>query len=768
MSEQDPVKTPIEGDLNLIHLQAELARIDVMIRRAVYRWQLAGQDPNDTFRGLYLSDSEINRLTARSFGVSWGQLVTLSDEEVDFVQAEAEATHQALKVIDQTRARGQMSRLHYLTVAFGLNRFELNAFLICLAPTLDLQYERFYSYLQDDVTRKRPTVDLILNMLSETSLERLELLSYFSDEANLIKYRLLEWIPNPANLDFASQSIRPEKTVVNWLLGEYQPYTDLGPSAVLTKPAKVETDLLLASKIWPELDQANLGTLPVIAFYGPDETCQDAAVRLLAAKTGRLLLTVKLVEVIKRGTSPLSALKLALRDARLIGAIPYLTGWDAYSTDGALLSDILPDLWNYPDLVIVAGQKMWQAEGIERQRSLLWFEFPHPAYAQRLLLWQHFLQTGEASYEHAAAGAEDVSPSLNQAEEYPPEPVEGNKAELLPKIQNPEPVLNKAEGSKIELEALAGQFALDSGRIRDVVATARDRAGQRQETLTDADLFMAARNHSNPRLSSLARKITPRYDWDDIILSGDQLEILHEVVSTVRGRPLVLEVWGVGQKLASSKGITILFAGPPGTGKTMGAEIVARELGLDLYKIDLSSIVSKYIGETEKNLEQIFSEAQSGNAILFFDEADAIFGKRSEVKDARDRYANIEVSYLLQRMEAYDGVTILATNIRSNLDEAFTRRLQFAIDFPFPDENDRLRIWQTLFPPGVPAEPNLDFELMARRFKLAGGNIRNIIVNAAYLAAADGGRVTMNHLLHGTRRELQKMGRLIDKADMKI
>jgi len=193
----------------------------------------------------------------------------------------------------------------------------------------------------------------------------------------------------------------------------------------------------------------------------------------------------------------------------------------------------------------------------------------------------------------------------------------------------------------------------------------------------------------------------------------------------------------------------------------LAAEVIAAELGLDLYKIDLSTVVSKYIGETEKNLERIFSEAASSNAILFFDEADALFGKRSEVRDSHDRYANIEISYLLQRMEAYDGVTILATNLRANLDEAFTRRLQFSVDFPFPDEADRLRIWQTLFPPSVPRDHDLDLPLLAQRYKLAGGNIRNILVSAAYLAAADGGQVTMSHLLHGTRRELQKMGRLL-------
>jgi len=214
--------------------------------------------------------------------------------------------------------------------------------------------------------------------------------------------------------------------------------------------------------------------------------------------------------------------------------------------------------------------------------------------------------------------------------------------------------------------------------------------------------------------------------------------------------------------------VTMLFSGPPGTGKTMGAEVISRELGLDMYKIDLSTVVSKYIGETEKNLERIFKEAETSNAILFFDEADSLFGKRSEVRDSHDRYANIEIAYLLQRMEAYDGVTILATNLRANLDEAFTRRLQFAVDFPFPEEDYRLRIWQALFPPDVPRSPEIDFGLLAHRFRLAGGNIKNIIVSAAYLAASDGGLVRMRHLLHGTRRELRKMGKLVDEEDMRI
>ena len=211
----------------------------------------------------------------------------------------------------------------------------------------------------------------------------------------------------------------------------------------------------------------------------------------------------------------------------------------------------------------------------------------------------------------------------------------------------------------------------------------------------------------------------------------------------------------------------MLFAGPSGTGKTMAAEIIAAELGLELYKIDLSTVVSKYIGETEKNLSRIFAEAETSNAILFFDEADALFGKRSEVKDSHDRYANIEIGYLLQRMEEYDGVVILATNLRKNMDEAFVRRLQFTVEFPFPNAEDRRRIWKGVWPAQTPCDPALDVDFLARRFEITGGSIRNIALAAAFLAAADGNVVTMEHLIHATQREYQKMGKVVTEGEFR-
>ncbi len=714
-----------DHELSLAHLWAELARIDVLVQRAVFRWQLAGQDPSDRFRGLHITDAEAGLLLERPLGASWGETVSLDPDAVRSFAVAYEEASAAVQAVEETAAaRGQILRLHACAAAFDLDSFAVDVLLICLAPALDLRYERLYGYLQDDVTRKLPRVNLILDLLTESDpTKRLRVLADLTEEGPLFRHSLLTRVEESAQeeVSLLSQPLRIDDAVVSWLLGKYRPHVDIGLHASLLTPRENEADLLLAGKqVELLLRRVDALERPIVVFHGVDRAAQAATARVLAAHVGRPLLGIDLEDVVDAGVHPKRAVRLALRDARLTGAIAFLHGWDVCLDDaGTLLSGLLSDLCVHPDTVLVAGKRVWQAKGIDRDRVLLWQEFPAPAHSQRRELWNHFVDR---------LGLEET----------------------------------------VDVEPLAGHFDLTTDQIRDAVAAARDAAVQHNVPLAIDDLFAAARLYSSPGLSRLARKIEPRYTWDDIVLPPDQREMLHELVNTVRGRTRVLGDWGVGQKLVSSEGITVLFSGPPGTGKTMSAEIIASELGLDLFKIDLSTVVSKYIGETEKNLEKIFGEAENSNAILFFDEADAIFGKRSEVKDAHDRYANVEVSYLLQRMEAYNGVTILATNLRANLDEAFTRRLQFAIDFPFPDERYRAEIWRALFPEALPRDPDIDFAPLAQRFRLAGGNIRNIIVSAAYLAASNGGLVSMRHLLHGTRRELQKMGRLVDESDMDL
>ena len=305
-----------------------------------------------------------------------------------------------------------------------------------------------------------------------------------------------------------------------------------------------------------------------------------------------------------------------------------------------------------------------------------------------------------------------------------------------------------------QVDAVVSQFNLGAAAIRAAGAQ-----------LAGGSLWDACRAQSRPRLEHLAQRIEPAAGWDDLVLPEPQRRTLHEIALHVRHRRTVYDQWGFAARSTRGLGISALFAGPSGTGKTMAAEVLAAELRLDLYRIDLSAVVSKYIGETEKNLRRVFDAADEGGAILLFDEADALFGKRSEVKDSHDRYANIEVSYLLQRMEAYRGLAILTTNLKDSLDTAFLRRLRFVVHFPFPDAVQRAEIWRRVFPRATPTE-GLDPERLAR-LSVPGGNIRNIALAAAFLAADEGSPVRMAHLLRAARGESQKIERPLSESEVR-
>jgi hypothetical protein len=310
---------------------------------------------------------------------------------------------------------------------------------------------------------------------------------------------------------------------------------------------------------------------------------------------------------------------------------------------------------------------------------------------------------------------------------------------------------------------LAGQFSLGLNAILHLASQvlsqpASDRSVHDQ--IWDACLVS-----TRPWLDTLAQRLQPKATWDDLVLPAAESNLLRQIAAQVGGRTQVYRAWGFGDKMSRGMGISALFAGDAGTGKTMAAEVIANQLRLNLYRIDLSAVVSKYIGETEKNLRRLFDAAEDGGAILFFDEADALFGKRSEVKDSHDRYANIEINYLLQRMEAYGGLAILATNMKSALDQAFMRRLRFVVNFPFPGVAERKTMWRKAFPPRAPTT-GLDFDSLAR-LNLTGGNIQSIALNAAFLAAQTGGSVTQPMLLDAARTELRKLGRVVNEIEFR-
>ncbi|MBA2254503.1 MAG: ATP-binding protein, partial [Chloroflexi bacterium] len=308
-------------------------------------------------------------------------------------------------------------------------------------------------------------------------------------------------------------------------------------------------------------------------------------------------------------------------------------------------------------------------------------------------------------------------------------------------------------------------FRLTPEQVRRAARAAEYAAAAEGQPIDTAHLLAGARAQNAAGLERLSRRIEPRVRWDDLVLPPDTVRQLTELTARARHRDRVLDDWGMAARASKGRGLTALFAGDSGTGKTMSAEVVAADLGLDLYVIDLSTVVDKYIGETEKNLDRIFAEADRVNAVLLFDEADAIFGKRSEVKDARDRYANVEIAYLLQRMEQFDGLAILTTNLRANVDEAFLRRLDVIADFPTPEEEDRLRLWELHLAPALPREDDIDLDFLAGAFKLSGGNIRNICLAAAFLAAAEERPVSMTDLARATEREYQKLGRMIHVSE---
>jgi AAA+ superfamily predicted ATPase len=346
----------------------------------------------------------------------------------------------------------------------------------------------------------------------------------------------------------------------------------------------------------------------------------------------------------------------------------------------------------------------------------------------------------------------------------------GDRTVLL--VDVPMPSFGERQSAWSELTGVedtrdvAAKFRLSVDQIAAAAEVSRIAARSRGDAAPDhAELDRGARYASVSRVGELAARLDAAYRWDDLVVPERQRVLLRSISAYLRHRDRVLSDWGYERTVARTQGLKVLFAGESGTGKTMGAQVLGAELGLELFRVDLATVVSKYIGETEKNLERIFSAADGSNAILFFDEADALFGKRSEVSDSHDRYANIEVAYLLQRMEAYPGAVILATNYKRNIDDAFIRRLDFVVDFPFPEAEDRRRIWRLVIPDAAPLADDVDFDFLAAQFKLSGGAIRNCSLAAAFQAADEDTGIQMRHLVRAVAQEYAKQGRLTLEAD---
>jgi hypothetical protein len=673
-------------------LFAALERLDRRLERAIAAADVAygTAAAGDPYRGLYVSSDDVRRCFAREPGAP------------------------PLGSVPEGEGPVEHPRLRALVETFGLQEFDADALLIALAPEMDLRYERLYAYLQDDVTRRRPSVDLVLNLLCATRETKLDARTRFAPEAPLLRHRLLQLTSDGGPPALLSQLVKVDDAIVRYVLGQPSLDPRLLPFARLVPPAAAApTEPLLRAVA----DLAGRARAARSGLRVCLEGAPGAAARAAAQAVARSL-DAPVIEATPGLIAPAEfegLLGLLLREARLQDALLFLEDVDALADAerAPQLRALLRALREAPVVAMLSGQRSWPMPA-----GVVAVPLSALDYGRRRQAWCHELASRGIPVEDAA------------------------------------------------VEDLARGYRLSGDQIADAVATAEAQAGLHGAAPGRADLASAARREARPSLGPLARRVSPVAVWSDIVLPPDSLTQLRDICHHARFRHVVLDEWGFDRKLSLGKGLSALFSGPPGTGKTMAAEVIANELGFELYKIDLSSVVSKYIGETEKNLNRVFAESRDANVILLFDECDALFGKRTEVRDAHDRYANIEVAYLLQKMDEHDGLSILATNLRQNLDSAFTRRLTFTVEFPFPDEESRRRIWRAIWPAQLPRSPGLDLDFMATQFKLSGGAVKNVALSAAFLAAADGaGEVRIEHLLRATRRELEKSGRSVPRAE---
>ncbi len=718
----------ISGD---VYLNLELRRLDLLIYKQTLRSQEKGISNPLWQRGLAVTDDEIQELLNESGSQPWSDLPNGNPGEPysSLIRSINDIESEINYVRESACKEGIHIPLLYLSEVFGLDRIEEQCLVICLAVEIDRKYEKLYAYLHDDITRRQPSVGLVADLLCEESKTGTLARKLFNPRNTLLKYHFIH-LSDGEELNsglLLSRSINIDPRIADYLLGIGRMDSRIEPGArisdqrmdpdLVTLPEVMQTRLIdfVRTHVRGNLhDDRNI----ILHFHGQQGTGKHAMASAICLDLRIPLLVVDMLKLTDGKLPFEEAVMIIGRELVLLPAALCLEKADLFfdNPGSGSQQDLLKELLRtFSPLTFVLGSSPWQQQGFWKDDLFLTIEFPLPSDMARKTLWERECANGIRYSKY------------------------------------------------IEFGMLASTFRFTPGQIREACKAAGNLACWRMPEhtmITQDDLMTACRAQSNSNLSMLAQKINPMFCWDDIVLTGDQMEQMRQVCNQARYRHIVYGDWGFDRKLSYGKGLNVLFSGPSGTGKTMAAEIVAKELGLDLYKIDLSLVVNKYIGETEKNLGRIFAEARTSNAILFFDEADAIFGKRSEVKDAHDRYANIEIGYLLQKLECHEGMVILASNLSKNIDEAFQRRMQFIIEFQFPDEEMREVVWRKIFPAGTPLH-HIDFKYVSRKFKLSGGNIKNIALHAAFLAAADQNKIGMRHILQATRWEYQKMGCLI-------
>ncbi|MEM9450430.1 MAG: ATP-binding protein [Cyanobacteria bacterium P01_E01_bin.6] len=606
------------------------------------------------------------------------------------------------------------SALDQICNGFCLSPFERDLLLLCAGIELDASFRILCAAAQGDAQRTYPTFSLALAVLQDAHWSAL------TPMAPLRRWKLLE-VGTGASLTFSP--LRIDEWVLHYLVGVlHMDERLLG----FVEPVEFDDDLVLSH--WGLAEQmvaawsldGDVASLPILQLCGNEIAGKRAIAATACHFAGLHLYTFPGYAVPTQFSDLVQFRHIWEREAALVGNALMIECDELEDTDvnrdGAIT--YLSESLRSP--VILTSSDRRHA----RQRPMLTFDVYAPESHEQHQIWQAAL--GDALHTQLNGQVERMVAQFNLTG---------------PAIQ--------AACSKVRAEWERSDQDADVDPVQTLAK----------------NLWDTCRSQARPRLEDMAQRIDCSADWTDLVLPDTQIQILKELSGHVHQRSRVYDEWGFGGKSKRGLGTSALFAGGSGTGKTMASEVLAKQLNLDLYRIDLSAVVSKYIGETEKNLRRVFDAAESGGAILLFDEADALFGKRSEVKDSHDRHANVEVSYLLQRMESYRGLSILTTNLKSALDTAFLRRLRFVIQFPFPDATQRTEIWRRVFPKKTPTEGLVPEKLA--QLNVAGGNIRNIAVNAAFMAAEDDEPVMMKHLLMAAKAEYMKLERPLTDTEVR-
>ena len=772
---QQPYKNSLEHILDL------LSRLDLLLAIRIAKFQRLHQRLHKkTSYGVIISDEEVNEtLNNKTTNSDFNSNSLDNNEDGDDYDSEienlrmklAEKEKEIVARVTESLRQGIYLSLPHLISIFRLTKLEVDTIIICLAVQIDnrinKKYQKIYAYLNDNIMQKKPTIDLVLSLMYESLNDRIAARAMMSKDSLLFRYKILEFVENDGDYDSSDYPIKIDQRLAGFLvglrifdprlssfakvannnnsnislLGDDISYHQSIVDDILSLLSKIKENDNYASRSMGINNNGEEGQISnskiILNFFGPRGSGRNTIARIICRNVQCPLLSIDLAEILSRGLPMEESLLLAFRESLLFGAVIYLENFD-------VLLDKNNEK-NYSSIKVII--RLIQE-----------------------LSWLTFIETTSSPWSYC----HDVSPSGHFFRTIEFKIPNYNARKLIWSSIADKELINSSNlklEENVDFGILASKFVFTPGKILDSFQLAKNLAIAHRamegpkETITMNDLYHACKMQSNAGLGAMAKKIRPNYTWTDIVLPPAIKVLLKDICNVVKYKGTVYYDWGFDAKFSFGKGLTALFTGESGTGKTMAAEVIAKELDLDLYKIDISSILSKYIGETEKNLNTIFRESEGSNSILFFDEADALFGKRTDVKDSHDRYANIETNYLLQKIDEFDGIVILSSNYRRNIDDAFVRRMQFIVNFPFPNAQHRLEIWKKSFPEQVPKSNDLDLKFLANNLQISGGNIKNTVINSAFLAAKNNKPISMSDVVLAIRREFEKMGKPIQRSD---